>query len=317
MPKRKKQRALVTGGAGFIGSHLCDRLLDEGFAVLCMDNLSTGDLRNIAHLEQASSFEFWKHDIKIPFAVEADLIFNFACPSSPQYYLDFPFETLQTNVLGSINVLNAALQSQAVVIQASTSEIYGEPVEHPQQEAYWGNVNPIGPRSCYNEGKRCAEALFFSYFRKYNLPIKILRIFNTYGPRLRTDDGRVVSNFIVRSLKGQPLQIYGDGKQTRSFCYVSDLIEGVMRLAMTESSFHGPVNIGNPDEKSILQLAEMIKKLVDSPSEIIYSPLPQDDPSRRLPDIALAMRRLGWMPQIGIEEGLRRTIDYFRELNGL
>ncbi len=309
-----RPRVLVTGGAGFLGSHLCERLLEQRFEVLCVDNLFTGDRRNIRSLLANSHFEFLRHDITFPLYVETDAIFNLACPASPIHYQFDPVQTTKTSVHGAINMLGLAKRLKIPILQASTSEVYGDPQVHPQSETYWGYVNPIGPRACYDEGKRCAETLFFDYHRQHGLPIKIARIFNTYGPRMHPNDGRVVSNFIVQALLNKPITLYGDGSQTRSFCYVDDLIEGLLRLMKTSPDFTGPVNLGNPSEFTIRELAEMILQLTGSRSPIEYRPLPADDPRRRQPDITLARQTLQWEPRVPLEEGLRRTIAYFRDL---
>jgi UDP-glucuronate decarboxylase len=305
-------RILVTGGAGFLGSHLCERLLKAGNEVLCVDNFFTGAKRNIAHLLRHSGFELLRHDITFPLYVEADRIYNLACPASPVHYQSDPVQTTKTSVHGAINMLGLAKRLKARILQASTSEVYGDPEVHPQPESYWGRVNPTGIRSCYDEGKRCAETLFFDYHRQHGLDIKVARIFNTYGPRMHPNDGRVVSNFIVQALRGQPLTVYGDGSQTRSFCYVDDLVDGMVRLMETPRGFTGPVNLGNPAEVSILELAERIIRLVKGRSRIRFRPLPQDDPRQRRPDIGLARRRLKWRPQVSLDDGLRETIRYFR-----
>lgn len=307
-----RTRALVTGGAGFLGSHLCERLLAMGKDVICLDNFFTGQKDNIAHLVSSPYFEVVRHDVTFPFYVEVDEIYNFACPASPIHYQFDPVQTTKTSVHGAINMLGLAKRTKARILQASTSEVYGDPTEHPQRESYWGNVNPIGLRSCYDEGKRCAETLFFDYWRQHRVDIKVVRIFNTYGPRMHPNDGRVVSNFIVQALTGEPLTIYGDGSQTRSFCYVDDLIEGVIRMMETETGFTGPVNLGNPGEFTILELAEKILRLTGSKSKLVFVPLPEDDPKQRRPDISLAKEKLGWEPKVGLEEGLERTIHYFR-----
>ena len=304
-------RILVTGGAGFLGSHLCDRLLRDGNEVVCLDNLFTGQKANIAHLLANPNFEFVRHDVIDPFKFEVDQIYNLACPASPPHYQYNPIKTIKTSVMGAINCLGLAKRVRARVFQASTSEVYGDPHVHPQPESYWGNVNPIGRRSCYDEGKRCAETLFFDYHRENKVDIRVVRIFNTYGPRMHPNDGRVVSNFIVQALRGDDLTIYGDGTQTRSFCYVDDLIEGFVRF-MAQTETVGPMNLGNPGEFTMLQLAELTLKLVGGRSKIVHKPLPADDPKQRRPDIALARRVLKWEPQVPLEEGLRRTIEYFR-----
>jgi len=303
-------RILVTGGAGFLGSHLCDRLLAEGHEVICLDNLFTGRKANIAHLLGEPRFEFVRHDVTDPFKFEVDQIYNLACPASPPHYQYNPIKTTKTSVMGAINCLGLAKRVKARVFQASTSEVYGDPAVHPQPESYWGHVNPIGRRSCYDEGKRVAETLFFDYHRENGVDIRIVRIFNTYGPRMHPNDGRVVSNFIVQALRGEDLTVYGDGSQTRSFCYVDDLIEGFVRLMSSETV--GPVNIGNPGEFTMLQLAELVLRLVGGASKIVHLPLPADDPRQRRPDIALAKRALDWEPTVPLEEGLKRTIHYFR-----
>jgi UDP-glucuronate decarboxylase len=305
---------LVTGGAGFLGSHLCDRLLARGDNVLCVDNFFTGSQRNIQHLLQHADFKLLQHDVTLPLKAEAGRIFNLACPASPVHYQRDPVQTIRTNVHGAINMLDLALGQGARILQASTSEVYGDPDIHPQPESYWGRVNPIGIRSCYDEGKRCAETLFFDYHRQHQVDIKVMRIFNTYGPRMQPDDGRVVSNFIVQALRGEPLSIYGDGQQTRSFCYVDDLIEGMLRLMDSPEDCTGPVNIGNPGEFSMLELAEMVLRLTGSRSKINFHPLPGDDPRQRQPDITLARSMLDWEPQVSLEDGLTETIGYFREL---
>lgn len=308
------KRILVTGGAGFLGSHLCDRLIKDGSDVLCVDNFFTGNKTNIAHLIGNPYFELMRHDVTFPLYVEVDQIYNLACPASPVHYQFDPVQTTKTSVHGAINMLGLAKRVKARIFQASTSEVYGDPVVHPQTEGYWGNVNSIGPRSCYDEGKRCAETLFFDYYRQHNLDIKVARIFNTYGPRMHPNDGRVVSNFIVQALKGEDITIYGDGSQTRSFCYVDDLIEGFIRVMKTETGFTGPINLGNPREFSMLELAETVLKLAKSSSKLAYKPLPQDDPRQRQPDIALAQTTLGWTPRVNLEDGLKETIDYFRRI---
>lgn len=306
------KRVLITGGAGFLGSHLCERLLADGHDVLCVDNFYTGRKENIAHLMNDPYFEVMRHDVTFPLYVEVDEVYNLACPASPIHYQRDPVQTTKTSVHGAINMLGLAKRTGAKIFQASTSEIYGDPEVHPQLEGYWGNVNPIGPRSCYDEGKRCAETLFFDYYRQHSLKIKVARIFNTYGPRMQMNDGRVVTNFIVQALKGEPLTIYGNGQQTRSFCYVSDLIEAFVRLMDSPDDITGPINLGNPGEYTMLELAEKIIELSDSSSEIIFKPLPQDDPKKRRPDITLARDYLGWQPTVHLEEGLKRTIDHFR-----
>ena len=309
-----RKQVLVTGGAGFLGSHLCEVLVEEGADVLCLDNFYTGSRANVQHLAGKPNFELLRHDVTFPLYIEVDEVYNLACPASPIHYQHDPVQTTKTSVHGAINMLGLAKRTGAKILQASTSEVYGDPEEHPQPEHYWGHVNPIGPRSCYDEGKRCAETLFFDYHRQHNLPIKVARIFNTYGPRMHPDDGRVVSNFIVQALKGESLTIYGDGSQTRSFCYVDDLVAGLIRLMRTEDDCTGPVNLGNPDEFQIKQLAERVLALVGSRSKIIYKELPQDDPQQRRPDITLAKAQLNWQPSIALDEGLRRTVEYFRAL---
>lgn len=304
-------RVLVTGGAGFLGSHLCDRLIEQGHDVICLDNYFTGRKKNIAHLIGSPMFELMRHDVIDPFKVEVDQIYNLACPASPPHYQYNPIKTTKTSVMGAINCLGLAKRVRARVFQASTSEVYGDPSVHPQAEDYWGHVNPIGLRACYDEGKRCAETLFFDYHRENGVDIRVVRIFNTYGPRMLADDGRVVSNFIVQALKGEDLTVYGDGSQTRSFCYVDDLIEGFLRL-MNQEAIVGPVNIGNPNEFTMLELAETVLKLVGGPSKISFHELPSDDPKQRRPDISLAKKYLNWQPSIQLEEGLDRTIEYFK-----
>ena len=308
-------RVLVTGGAGFIGSHLVDRLLAEGHEVLCLDNFFTGAKGNIAHHLTNPRFELIRHDIVQPILLEVDQIYNLACPASPVHYQYNPVKTVKTNVMGTLNMLGLAKRVKARILQASTSEVYGNPTIHPQPESYWGNVNPIGPRSCYDEGKRLAETLMMDYHRQNGVDVRIVRIFNTYGPRMAINDGRVVSNFIVQALRGEPLSVYGDGTQTRSFCYVDDLVEGVVRMMNTEGTT-GPINLGNPEEFTILELAETIIRLTNSPSRIEFRPLPPDDPVRRQPDISLAREVLGWSPKVGLEEGLKRTIAWFKERLG-
>ncbi|HNW91177.1 MAG TPA: SDR family oxidoreductase [Bacteroidales bacterium] len=307
-----KKKVLVTGGAGFLGSHLCERLLNEGNEVICLDNYFTGSKQNIVHLLDNPYFEMIRHDVTMPFFIEVDEIYNLACPASPIHYQYNPIKTIKTSVMGAINMLGLAKRIQAKVLQASTSEVYGDPKEHPQNESYWGNVNPIGLRACYDEGKRCAEALFMNYHRQNDVKIKIIRIFNTYGPRMHPNDGRVVSNFIIQALNNQDITIYGDGTQTRSFCYVDDLIDGMIRMMKTPEDFIGPVNVGNPVEFTILELAEMVIELTNSKSKIIFQPLPSDDPLQRKPDIALAKSVLQWEPKIQLREGLNKTIAYFR-----
>jgi UDP-glucuronate decarboxylase len=308
------KRILVTGGAGFLGSHLCERLLNDGYEVICADNFYTGCKRNILHLMNNPHFELLRHDITFPLYVEVDEIYNLACPASPVHYQRDPVQTTKTCVHGAINVLGLAKRTRAKIFQASTSEVYGDPEVHPQTERYWGRVNPIGTRSCYDEGKRCAETLFFDYHRQHGLKIKVSRIFNTYGPRMHPDDGRVVSNFIVQALKGCDITIYGDGSQTRSFCYVDDLVDGIVRLMGSGDDLPGPVNLGNPTEFSIRELAEQVVRLTGSTSVLRFQPLPQDDPRQRKPDISLARERLGWSPTIPLEDGLLMTINYFRKI---
>ncbi len=306
-------RALVTGGAGFLGSHLCDRLIKEKYDVICLDNFFTGQKRNVAHLFGNPYFELVRHDVTFPYYVEVDRIFNLACPASPPHYQYDPVQTTKTSVHGAINMLGLAKRTNARILQASTSEVYGDPSVHPQVESYWGNVNPIGIRSCYDEGKRCAETLFFDYNRQNSVEIKVVRIFNTYGPRMHPNDGRVVSNFIMQALRGEDITIYGDGQQTRSFCYVDDLIDGFMRMMDSPADFTGPVNIGNPGEFTMLELAEKVIKIVGGKSKIVHLPLPSDDPKQRQPDISLARQKLSWEPKVSLEDGLKRTIEYFRE----
>jgi UDP-glucuronate decarboxylase len=310
----KGSRVLVTGGAGFLGSHLCERLLDEGADVLCVDNYFTGRRDNIAHLLANPRFEAMRHDVTMPLFVEVDAIFNFACPASPVHYQFDPVATTKASVHGAINMLGLAKRLKAPIMQASTSEVYGDPTVHPQVESYWGNVNPIGPRACYDEGKRCAETLFFDYRRQIDLSIKVMRIFNTYGPRMYPNDGRVVSNFIVQALKGEPISIYGDGFHTRSFCYVDDLIEGAIRFMRMPKAVVGPINIGNPDELTIRELAAIVVELTGSRSSLKYFPLPENDPRQRCPDISLARETLGWEPETALREGLLKTIAYFDAL---
>jgi len=309
-----KKRILVTGGAGFLGSHLCERLLNEGNEVLCLDNFFTGRKENIIHLTSNPYFEIIRHNITLPLFVEVDEIYNLACPASPIFYQRDPVQTTKTSILGAVNMLGLAKRLNIKVLQASTSEIYGDPLSHPQSESYWGNVNPLGIRACYDEGKRCAETLFFDYHRQNNVKIKVIRIFNTYGPRMSPHDGRVVSNFIMQALQDKDISIYGNGNQTRSFCYVSDMIEAMIMTMQTEDDFTGPVNIGNTNEHTIMALAEKIIALTGSKSEISYHPLPADDPIQRQPDITLAKKVLGWEPKVQWDEGLRNTIEYFRSL---
>ncbi len=307
-----RRRVLVTGGAGFLGSHLIDRLLDRGDEVLCVDNLFTGTKANIEHLHSHSRFEFMRHDVTFPLYVEVDEIYNLACPASPIHYQHDPIQTTKTSVHGAINMLGLAKRLGCRILQASTSEVYGDPAVHPQTEDYWGNVNPIGPRSCYDEGKRCAETLFFDYYRQCRVSAKVARIFNTYGPRMHPSDGRVVSNFIVQALRNEAITIYGDGSQTRSFCFVSDLIAAFMAFMETEDDVVGPINLGNPGEFTMLELAELVIELVGSSSHVVHVPLPQDDPKQRRPDIQKAKEKLGWEPKVPLREGLQDTIEYFR-----
>ena len=310
----RRQRILVTGGAGFLGSHLIDRLLERGNEVLCVDNLFTGEKSNIDHLSGHPLFEFMQHDVCFPLYVEVDQIYNLACPASPIHYQFDPVKTTKTSVVGAINMLDLAKRVKARIFQASTSEIYGDPSVHPQPESYWGNVNTTGPRACYDEGKRCAETLFFDYRRQHGLDIKIARIFNTYGPRMHPNDGRVVSNFIMQALQGEPITIYGDGSQTRSFCYVDDLVEGFLRLMNAGPDFIGPVNLGNPNEFTMIELAETVVAITGSKSRLEHHPLPQDDPRQRQPDITLAREKLGWEPHTQLHEGLTRTVEYFDQI---
>lgn len=314
MERGESQRILVTGGAGFLGSHLCERLLEEGHEVICVDNFFTGSKANIAHLMDNSRFEVIRHDITEPLVVHVDEIYNLACPASPQHYQHDPIHTIKTSVLGVTNVLGLARRTGAKVFHASTSEVYGDPLEHPQREDYWGHVNPNGYRACYDEGKRCAEALLFDYHRRHGIRIKVARIFNTYGPRMHPKDGRVVSNFIVQALEGEPITVYGDGSQTRSFCYADDLIEGIRRLMDSPDGFTGPVNLGNPGEFTMLELADHVLTLTGSSSDVEFKPLPHDDPRQRRPDITLARERLSWEPQVDLEQGLKKTIRYFDKL---
>lgn len=305
-------RSLVTGGAGFLGSHLCERLINNGHDVICVDNFFTGNKQNIVHLLSNPHFELMRHDVTFPLYVEVDEIYNLACPASPIHYQHDPVQTTKTSVHGAINMLGLAKRTKARIFQASTSEVYGDPEVHPQPESYWGKVNPIGVRSCYDEGKRCAETLFFDYHRQHNLDIKVVRIFNTYGPRMHPKDGRVVSNFIIQALKGEDITIFGDGQQTRSFCYVDDLIDGFIKFMKTETGFPGPINLGNPGEFTMIELAEKVLKLVGGKSKLTFLPLPADDPRQRKPDITLAATRLGWQPKTQLDQGLEKTIDYFR-----
>lgn len=314
MFRSSNKKILVTGGAGFLGSHLCEKLLENNHEVICVDNCFTGNKNNIHHLLTNPRFEFMRHDVTFPLYLEVDEIYNLACPASPVHYQYDPVQTTKTSVHGAINMLGLAKRCKAKIFQASTSEVYGDPMIHPQKEDYWGNVNPIGPRACYDEGKRCAETLFFDYYRQYQVNIRIARIFNTYGPRMLPDDGRVVSNFIVQALSNQDITIYGDGSQTRSFCYVDDLIEAFVRLMDLKENFPGPMNLGNPAEFTILELASLIKEMIGSKSNIVLKPLPQDDPSRRRPDIALAKEKLHWQPTVALKEGLIKTISYFEKL---
>jgi len=309
-----RKRVLVTGGAGFLGSFLCERLLKQNCDVVCVDNFYTGTKRNIVHLLDNPFFELVRHDITFPLYLEVDEIYNLACPASPIHYQNDPVQTTKVNVHGSINMLGLAKRTKAKILQASTSEVYGNPTVHPQTEEYWGNVNCIGIRSCYDEGKRCAETLFFDYYRQHKLNIRVVRIFNTYGPRMHPNDGRVVSNFILQALKNKDITVYGDGKQTRSFCYVDDMIEGIIRMMETPNDFTGPVNLGNPQEHSILELAEKIIASTQSKSKIVFRPLPEDDPLQRKPNIELAKDKLDWQPRTGLEEGLKQTVDYFKTL---
>jgi len=314
--QQSAKRILITGGAGFLGSHLCERLLEEGHEVLCVDNFYTSTRRNVEHLLDHRRFELMRHDVTFPLYVEVDQIYNMACPASPIHYQRDPVQTTKTSVHGAINMLGLAKRTRARILQASTSEVYGDPEVHPQPEGYWGNVNPVGIRSCYDEGKRCAETLFFDYHRQNGLRIRVARIFNTYGPNMHPNDGRVVSNFIVQALKGEDITIYGDGLQTRSFCYVSDLIDGFVRLMAAPDEVTGPMNLGNPHEITMLELAETVLKLTGSQSKLVYKPLPQDDPLQRCPDIGLAKDKLGWEPKVGLEDGLKETVAYFSKLLG-
>ena len=309
-----KKRILITGGSGFLGSHLCDRLLKGGNDIICVDNFFTGSKENISHVINLKNFELIRHDVTFPLNIEVDEIYNLACPASPIHYQFDPVQTTKTSVIGAINMLDLAKRTKAKILQASTSEVYGDPAIHPQTESYWGNVNPIGPRSCYDEGKRCAETLFFDYYRQYSVEIKVARIFNTYGPRMHPKDGRVVSNFIVQAINGNPLTIYGDGSQTRSFCYVDDLIDGFSRLMNSGLKVTGPINLGNSDEFTMLELAEKVIQLVGGNSRIDYLPLPIDDPKQRQPDNTKAKNELGWEPKVKLEDGLKETILYFKKL---
>ena len=313
MKVSNRKRVMVTGGAGFLGSHLCERLLNDGYDVLCVDNFYSGTKDNIEHLVENPHFEMMRHDVTFPLYVEVDEIYNLACPASPIHYQRDPVQTTKTSVHGAINMLGLAKRTKAKILQASTSEVYGDPEVHPQNESYWGHVNPIGIRSCYDEGKRCAETLFFDYHRQHQLEIKVVRIFNTYGPRMHPNDGRVVSNFIVQALSGKDITIYGDGSQTRSFCYVDDLIEGFIRLMASPSDTTGPINIGNPVESTIKELAETVIAMVGGKSKLIFNPLPQDDPKQRKPDITLARNKLGWEPKVKLHDGLSNTVDYFKK----
>lgn len=313
MDKRSTKKILVTGGSGFVGSHLCERLIEQGHEVVCLDNFFTGRKENIASLLTSEKFTFIEHDVCAPYSFEVDAIFNLACPASPIHYQQDPIYTMKTSFFGALHALELAKERNIPVLQASTSEVYGDPIVHPQTEDYWGNVNPIGIRSCYDEGKRCAETLFFDYYRKYGIPIKVARIFNTYGPRMLPDDGRVVSNLVVQALSSQPLTIYGNGMQTRSFCYVDDLVNGLIALMDSEESCTGPCNLGNPIEFTIKELAELVVKMTRSSSSLIYKDLPQDDPKQRKPDIAFAKQNLNWFPSISLKEGLLSTIQYFQK----
>lgn len=310
--KKMSEKILVTGGAGFLGSHLCERLVASGQDVLCVDNFLTGSKENIAHLISNPYFEIIRHDVTFPLYVEVDKIYNLACPASPIHYQNDPVQTTKTSVHGAINMLGLAKRLRARILQASTSEVYGDPKVHPQTEEYWGHVNPIGTRSCYDEGKRCAETLFFDYWRQHNLQIKVVRIFNTFGPRMHPNDGRVVSNFIVQALRNEDITVYGDGQQTRSFCYVDDLIDVIILMMNSSADFTGPFNIGNPGEFTMLELAEMVLKLTGSKSKLVFKPLPSDDPKNRQPDISVVKSKLGWEPKICLEDGLKETIDYFK-----
>lgn len=307
-------RVLVTGGAGFLGSHLCDRLIEDGREVLCVDNFFTGSKSNVIHLKDHPGFELLRHDVTFPLFVEVDKIFNLACPASPVHYQHDPVQTTKTSVHGAINMLGLAKRLKVTILQASTSEVYGNPDVHPQVEGYWGHVNPIGPRACYDEGKRCAETLFFDYHRQHNLDIKVVRIFNTYGTRMHPNDGRVVSNFIVQALRDEDITIFGDGRQTRSFCFVDDLVEGLIRMMASEAGLTGPINLGNPQDVTMLELAEMVLTLVGSKSKLTFLPLPTDDPPQRKPDISLAGEKLDWEPSVNLEDGLKVTVEYFRSL---
>ncbi|WP_035236696.1 UDP-glucuronic acid decarboxylase family protein [Desulfobacter vibrioformis] len=312
--KHMQKRILVTGGAGFLGSHLCERLVEHGDDILCLDNYFTGQKKNVEHLLGKPNFEILRHDITFPLYVEVDEIYNLACPASPVHYQHDPVQTTKTSVHGAINMLGLAKRTKAKILQASTSEVYGDPQIHPQTEEYWGHVNPIGLRSCYDEGKRCAETLFFDYHRQHHLNIKVARIFNTYGPRMHPNDGRVVSNFIVQALKGEPITVYGDGSQTRSFCYVDDMINAFIAFMATKDTITGPFNLGNPVEFSMLELAETIIRLTQTTSKIVFKPLPEDDPTQRRPDISMAKENLGWEPKVKLEQGLHKTINFFKEI---
>ncbi len=314
MNRSYSNRVLVTGGAGFLGSHLCERLLEKGQEVICVDNFFTGSKKNVAHLLHRNDFELIRHDVTFPLYIEVDYIYNLACPASPVHYQHDPVQTTKTSVHGAINMLGLAKRLRARILQASTSEVYGDPEVHPQHEEYWGRVNPIGPRSCYDEGKRCAETLFFDYHRQLDLEIKVVRIFNTYGPRMHPNDGRVISNFIMQALQGEDISIYGDGTQTRSFCYVDDMIDAFIRMMESEKNFIGPVNLGNPGEFTMVELAEMILKLTGGKSRLKFLPLPTDDPRQRQPDISLAEEKLGWKPKVALEDGLKETIRYFKKM---
>ena len=308
------KKIIVTGGAGFIGSNLCDRLINEGHEILCVDNFFSGRKENVTHLLDNPNFEHIRHDVTFPLYLEADLIFHLACPASPVHYAHDPVQTVKTNVHGAINMLGLAKRLGVPIFQASTSEVYGDPEIHPQNEQYWGNVNPIGPRACYDEGKRCAETLFFDYHRQHGIEIKVARIFNTFGPKMRVDDGRVVSNFIVQALRNEDITIYGDGTQTRSFCYIDDMVEGIIKFVGLDNDFTGPLNLGNPDEYAIQQLAEIILELTNSKSKLVYKDLPSDDPKRRRPDITLAKKKLSWEPKTTLKDGIQQTISYFSDL---
>jgi len=314
MSRYNENRVLITGGAGFLGSHLCERVLAKGADVLCVDNFFTGSKSNVAHLMNSPYFEMMRHDVTFPLYVEVDRIYNLACPASPVHYQFDPVQTTKTSVHGAINMLGLAKRVSARILQASTSEVYGDPEIHPQREDYWGRVNPIGIRSCYDEGKRCAETLFFDYQRQHDLDIKVVRIFNTYGPRMHPNDGRVVSNFIMQAIQGKDITIFGDGRQTRSFCYVDDLIDALMRMMDSPAGFSGPINIGNPSEFTVLQLAEEVLRLTGSASKLVFKSLPADDPRQRQPDISLAQKTLDWTPKVPLEDGLKETIGYFRHL---